>query len=196
MQFKDKVVIMKELKERILKYGKIGESNVLKVDFLNHIVDTQLLYEMGKELSSIFKNCYPSKILTIEASGIAIAASCALELRLPFVIAKKDYSINSPTDVYKTEIYSYTKEKIYNVYVSKNAITPKDRILIIDDFLANGCAVKGLIEIIAKAESTLVGIGICIEKSFQQGLLNPEEQNLNSLVKIKSLDDGVITFAS
>jgi len=185
------------LKERILKDGKIGDGGVLRVnEFLNHLVDTQLLYEIGKAMAGIFRKCQPTKIITIEASGIPIAAFCALELQIPFIIAKKHSPTNLPTDTYNAEVFSYTKKAISNIRVSKDVIHSSDRILIVDDFLARGGAVNGLMTIVKEANATLVGVGICIEKSFQQGAsgLITEGVNLHSLVKIKSLENGTIIF--
>jgi len=186
---------MELLKQRILSEGKIINGEVLQVgSFKEHMIDARLLHEIGKELASIFKDFQPTKILTIEASGIATAAFCALELNIPFIIAKKHNAINITGDVYFTDVFSYTKQTNFNIRVSKECINQNDRILIIDDFLSLGSAVEGLIRIINEANATLIGVGICIEKSFLQGASKLISQgiNLHSLVRIKSLDNGVI----
>jgi xanthine phosphoribosyltransferase len=188
---------LEALKDRIIKDGKVGSDKVLLVDtFLNHMVDTKFVYEIGAEFAKIFAGACPSKIVTVESSGIAIAAYCALHLQIPFVIAKKYYSSNLPKDVYSAEIYSYTKNTSANIYISKEAVSSSDSILIIDDFLAYGSAVLGLTRIINDAQAGLAGVGICIEKSFQPGAneLISKGINLHSLVRIKSLEGGNITF--
>jgi len=189
---------MESLKERILKDGKVVDGNILQVSsFLNHMVDIRLLSDIGKEFASIFTDCRPTKIFTIEASGISIATMCAIEMQVPFIIAKKYSSSNLTDNVYNAEVYSYTKQKAFNISVSKEIINSNDRLLIVDDFLAFGGAVNGMMHIIEEAQATLVGVGICIEKSFQQGASNLISQgiNLHSLVKIKSLENGKIIFA-
>jgi len=188
---------LESLKKRILIDGKVADGNILQVSsFLNHMVDINLLSNIGKEFAAIFKDCLPTKIITIEASGIPIATMCALELQIPFIIAKKYISYNLTDDVYSTEIYSYTKQKSFNIIVLKELINQNDRLLIIDDFLAYGTAIKGIMHIIEEAKATLVGVGICIEKSYQQGAseLLSQGVNLHSLVKINSLENGIITF--
>jgi xanthine phosphoribosyltransferase len=186
---------MDSLKERILKDGRIINGNVLQVGkFLNHLVDVQLLSAIGKEFARFFKDCQPTKIITIESSGIPIAAITSLEMQIPFVFAKKNYSSNLTNDVYSAKVYSFTKKTYFDIYVEKDFIKQTDRLLIIDDFLACGSAANGLIEIIKEADAVLLGVGICIEKSFQQGASNLIKQGINvhSLVKIKSLENGII----
>ena len=186
---------MELLKQRILSEGKIINGEVLQVSsFFNHMIDTHLLYEIGKELAAIFYSFQPTKILTIEASGIAVAAFCALELNIPFIIAKKHNSTSITGDVFTTDVFSYTKQTMFNIRVSKEFISQNDRILIIDDFLSLGSAVEGLMRIINEANATLIGVGICIEKTFLQGAsrLISQGVNLHSLVRIKSLENGVI----
>ena len=186
------------LKERILKEGKVLNGNVVQVSsFLNHMVDTQLLYEIGKEFASVFRAYKPTKVITVEASGIPFAAFCAFELGIPFIIAKKHDSTNLPENFYSAKVFSYTKNLSTNIRVSKDVICKDDRMLILDDFLAYGSAVDGLISIIKETNAELVGVGICIEKSFQDGAVNLASQNVNlhSLVKIKSLENGIVSFA-
>lgn len=188
---------MNFLKERVLKDGVIVDDNVLQVSgFLNHMVDTPLLCEIGKEFANIFRECKPTKIITVEASGIHIATVCALELQIPFVIAKKQGVLNLMGDFYHTEVFSFTKQACYCLCVSKKCIKDKERILIIDDFLAYGNAIDGLIRIINEANAVVVGVGICIEKSFLQGASKLMSQgiNLHSLVRIKSLEGDAIAL--
>ena len=161
---------MNFLEERIARDGIVREGNVLKVDsFLNHQMDVDLLDEIGKELYRRFQDCGITKILTIEASGIALAYACARHFGLPFVFAKKSKSVNIDSDVYMAEIESFTHKCTNHVIVSKKFIQPGERILIVDDFLANGCALRGLISIVEAAGATVAGIGIAIEKGFQAG---------------------------
>ena len=159
---------MKLLEERIRKDGTVKEGNVLKVDsFLNHQMDIDLFNEMGKEWARLFANCPITKILTVEASGIGIACVAAQHFHVPVVFAKKTQSLNIDGEVYSTKIQSFTHKKVYDVIVSKKFIKPEDHILIIDDFLANGCALEGLLEIVKEAGATVEGIGIALEKGFQ-----------------------------
>ena len=161
---------MKMLEDRIRKDGIVREGNVLKVDsFINHQMDIPLFREMAKEWKRLFDGKPINKVLTIEASGIGIAAVVASEFNVPVVFAKKSMSINLDYDNYETKIQSFTHKKIYNVIVSKKFLTPEDHVLIIDDFLANGCALLGLLELTEKAGATVEGIGIAVEKGFQQG---------------------------
>ncbi|MCQ2495062.1 MAG: xanthine phosphoribosyltransferase [Lachnospiraceae bacterium] len=161
---------MKMLEDRILKDGTVKEGNVLKVDsFLNHQIDIELLNEMGKEFKRRFADKKITKILTIEASGIAIASIAAQYFKVPIVFAKKSQSINLDGESYTTKIQSFTHNRVYDVIVSKKYLSPDDHILVIDDFLANGCALKGLIELVKASGASLEGIGIAIEKGFQKG---------------------------
>ena len=161
---------MQLLEERILKDGKVFPGNVLKVDsFLNHQVDVELINEIGKEFYRLFKDCGVNKIFTIEASGIGIACITAQYFHVPVVFAKKTLGKNIAADVYSTPIKSFTHGKTYDVIVSQEFLNKDDRILIIDDFLAQGCALNGLIELIKSAGAQIVGAGIVIEKAFQQG---------------------------
>ena len=190
---------MRLLKERILKDGCVKPGNVLKVDsFLNHMIDIDLLNEMGKEFKRLFEKCQINKILTIEASGIGIACIAAQYFGVPVVFAKKAQSINIDGEVYSARIESYTHKKTYDVIVSKKFIGPKDRVLIIDDFLPNGCALIGLIDIAASAGARVEGIGIAVEKGFQSGgaILRNMGIKLESLAIIDKMnpEDGSIEF--
>ena len=161
---------MKLLEERIRKDGIVKPGNVLKVDsFLNHQMDIELFSEMGKEFKRLYEGCPVNKILTIEASGIGIACVVAQYFHVPVVFAKKTQSINLDGDVYSTKIQSFTHRRIYDVIVSKKFLSPEDHVLIIDDFLANGCALEGLIDIVKSSGATIEGVGIAIEKGFQKG---------------------------
>ncbi|MCR5769090.1 MAG: xanthine phosphoribosyltransferase [Lachnospiraceae bacterium] len=188
------------LKERILKDGTVKAGNVLKVDmFLNHQIDVKLLDEIGREFKRLFGDKQITKILTIEASGIAVACAAAMHFDdVPVVFAKKAQSINLDGESYSTKIESFTHKKVYDVIVSKKYIKPDDKILIIDDFLANGCALLGLIDLVKSAGASVEGIGIVIEKGFQSGGKTIREMGLNlkSLAIIDSMDDttGKIVF--
>lgn len=161
---------MQLLEERINKDGVVKEGGVLKVDsFLNHQIDIDLYNEIGKEFRILFPDKGINKILTIEASGIGIACITAQYFHCPVVFAKKAQSINIDGEVYSTSIDSFTHKRTYNVIVSKRFITPDDNILIVDDFLANGCALLGLIDIVQSAGAKIAGAGIVIEKGFQKG---------------------------
>ena len=194
------VILMNLLKERILKDGTVKAGNVLKVDsFLNHQIDVALLDEIGREFKRLFNDKKITKILTIEASGIAVACAAARHFDdVPVVFAKKAQSINLDGESYTTKIESFTHKKIYDVIVSKKYIGPDDSILIIDDFLANGCALLGLIELVKSAGAKVEGIGIVIEKGFQTGGKTIRDMgiDLKSLAIIESMDDktGNIVF--
>ncbi len=189
---------MQLLEERILKDGKVFPGNVLKVDsFLNHQVDVELINEIGKEFYRLFKDCGVNKIFTIEASGIGIACITAQYFHVPVVFAKKTLSKNIAADVYSTPIKSFTHGNTYDVIVSQEFLNKGDKILIIDDFLARGCALNGLIELIRSAGAEIVGAGIVIEKAFQSGgaSIRSEGIRVESLAMIESMtDDGKITF--
>ena len=161
---------MNFLEERILKDGIVKEGNVLKVDsFLNHQMDVELLDEIGKEFYRRFSDLNITKVLTIEASGIAIAYAVARCFNVPMVFAKKAKSINIDGDMYTTEVESFTHNNKNQIIVSKRFLSSEDRLLIVDDFLANGCALQGLISIAEAAGASVEGIGIAIEKGFQYG---------------------------
>ncbi|MGN0325214.1 MAG: xanthine phosphoribosyltransferase [Lachnospiraceae bacterium] len=191
---------MKLLEERILKDGILKEGNVLKVDsFLNHQMDIDLFNEMGKEFRRLFADVEINKILTIEASGIGIAAIVAQYFdHAKVVFAKKTQSINLDGSVYSTKIESFTHKRTYDVIVAKKYLNPEDKILIIDDFLANGCAVNGLVDLIEASGATLQGVGIAIEKGFQEGGKMLRERGIRveslAIVERMSDDSGEITF--
>ena len=190
---------MKLLEDRIRKDGIIREGHVLKVDsFINHQMDIKLFEEMAKEWKRLFADKKINKILTIEASGIGIAAIVAREFDVPVVFAKKSKSINLDDNNFSTKIQSFTHSKIYDVIVSKKFLSPEDHILIIDDFLANGCALLGLTDLVESAGATVEGIGIAIEKGFQQGgkIIREKGYQLESLAIVESMNaaDNTITF--
>ena len=190
---------MKLLEDRIRKDGIIREGNVLKVDsFINHQMDIGLFEEMAKEWKRLFADKKINKILTIEASGIGIAAIVAREFDVPVVFAKKSKSINLDDNNFSTKIQSFTHGKVYDVIVSKKFLSPEDHILVIDDFLANGCALLGLTELVESAGATVEGIGIAIEKGFQQGgkIIREKGYQLESLAIVENMDvaNKTITF--
>lgn len=192
---------MKELEERIARDGVVKAGNVLKVDaFLNHQCDVELFDHMGAEWARLFEGAGITKILTIEASGIGIACMASRHFgNIPVVFAKKAQSINLDGEQYSTTIYSFTKQKEYPVIVGKRFLNPGDRILIIDDFLANGCALEGLIELCEQAGAEVAGIGIAIEKVHQGGgdRLREKGFQVESLARIVGMDSeaGEIIFA-
>lgn len=190
---------MQLLEERIRKDGSVKAGDVLKVDsFLNHQIDVDLMNEIGKEFHRLFGDRQIDKILTIETSGIAIACIAAQYFHVPVVYAKKARSINLDGEVYATRIESFTHQRVYDVIVSKKYIQPGERMLIIDDFLANGCAVRGLIDLIRSAGAIVEGVGIVIEKGQMPGgrLLREDGIPVESLAVIESMDEktGEITF--
>lgn len=192
-------VIMNFLEERIVKDGIVKEGNVLKVDsFLNHQMDIALFDEMGAEFKKRFADANINKIVTIEASGIGIACIVARHFNVPVVFAKKSKSINIDGDVYKAEVESFTHKCKNNVIVSRKFLGPDDHVLIIDDFLANGCALQGLISIVNEAGGTVEGIGIAVEKGFQNGgrIIRNLGFHLESLAIVESMDatSGEIVF--
>lgn len=192
---------MKLLEERIRKDGVVKPGNVLKVDsFLNHQMDVDLFNEMGKEFKRLFADRPINKILTIEASGIGIACVVAQHFHVPVVFAKKAKSINLDGEMYTTKIESFTHKKVYDVIVAKKFLSPQDHVLIIDDFLANGCAVDGLIDLIRSAGATVEGVGIAVEKGFQRGgdLIRSKGIRVESLAILESMNDetGEIVFRS
>ena len=190
---------MNFLEERITKDGIVKEGNVLKVDsFLNHQMDIRLFDQIGEEFKKRFEGTEINKILTIEASGIGIACVVARHFDVPVVFAKKSKSINIEGDVYVAEVESFTHKCKNQVIVSKKFINPEDKILIIDDFLANGCALQGLIQIVNAAGAQVAGIGIAIEKGFQKGgqIIRNLGYQLESLAIVDSMDaaTGTIKF--
>lgn len=190
---------MRVLEDRIRRDGIVKSKDVLKVDsFLNHQIDIELLDEMGAEFKRLFADAPINKILTIEASGIGIACIAARHFDVPVVFAKKTQSINIDGDVYTTRIQSFTHGRVFDVIVSKKFIGATDHVLIIDDFLANGCALEGLIDICEHAGATVEGIGIGVEKGFQPGGQRIRERGLHleSLAIVESMDPatGEIVF--
>ncbi len=190
---------MNFLEERILKDGIVKEGNVLKVDsFLNHQMDIELFNKIGEEFKKRFEGKEINKILTIEASGIGIACIVAQHFNVPVVFAKKSKSINLEGEMYVAEVESFTHKCKNNVIVSKKFLNPEDKVLIIDDFLANGCALQGLIHIVQSAGATVEGIGIVIEKGFQNGgtIIRNLGFQLESLAIVDSMDaeNGTINF--
>ena len=188
---------MKLLEERILADGIVKEGHILKVDkFLNHQMDPALFLEMGKEWKRLFEGCPINKILTIEASGIGIACIAAQVFGCPVVFAKKTKTNNIASDVYKTNVMSYTTGKSYDVIVSKEFLLPSDKLLLIDDFLANGAALDGLLALAGQAGAEVIGAGIAIEKAFQRGgeRLRRSGLRIEALARIQSMDGGKIVF--
>ena len=190
---------MNFLEERIMKDGVIKPGNVLKVDsFLNHQMDVALIEEIGREFKRRFAGKNITKVLTIEASGIGIAAFVAREFGVPMVFAKKSKSINIDGDIYVAEVESFTHKNKNQVMVSKRFLTSDDHLLIVDDFLANGCALQGLISLASGAGATIEGLGIVIEKGFQNGgrVIRNLGYHLESLAIVESMDceTGSITF--
>ncbi len=188
---------MKALEEKIRRDGQVRPGNILKVDsFLNHQMDIEFINEIGKEFYRLFGDRPITKILTIEASGIGIACLTAQYFHVPVVFAKKSQSVNLDGDLYCTQIASFTHKRTYDVILSKKFLTAEDHVLVIDDFLANGCAVEGLLDIINKAGATLEGVGIVIEKGFQEGgkTLRAKGIDVKSLAIIKGMTDTDIEF--
>lgn len=188
---------MKALEDKIRTEGDVAEGGILKVDsFLNHQLDVAFLNVLGEEFKRLFNSDKITKILTIEASGIAIASIVAQHFNVPVLFAKKAESKNLDKETYESDVYSYTKGKTYKIKVSKKFLTPDDHVLAIDDFLANGEAALGLVDIIEQSGATLEGIGIVIEKGFQKGgdRLREAGINLKSLAIIDSLDNCEIKF--
>lgn len=193
-------ILLKLLEDRIVKDGIVKPGNVLKVDsFLNHQMDISLFNDMGKEFKRLFNDTPINKILTIEASGIGIACIAAQYFdNVPVVFAKKTQTVNIDGEVYSTKIESFTHKRVYDVILSKKYLSSKDHVLIIDDFLANGCALNGLLDIAQKAGATVEGVGIAVEKGFQRGgeLIRQKGIRVESLAIIESMDadSGNIVF--
>ncbi|WP_300350393.1 xanthine phosphoribosyltransferase [Clostridium sp.] len=191
---------MELLKDKIKKEGRVTEDNILMVDsFLNHQMDVQFFNEVGKEFKDRFKNDQVDKILTIESTGIGLGIITAQYFdNVPVVFGKKIERLarNKRESVFSSEVYSFTKKTIYNVVVDKKFIKPGEKILIIDDFLANACAVFGLIDVVKQAGAEVVGVGIVIEKGFQNGRVNLENKGIRveSLVTIDKIENGEVYF--
>lgn len=190
---------MNFLEERIIKDGVVKSNTILKVDsFLNHQIDTGLLDEIGKEFKKRFDGEPINKILTIEASGIGIACITALHFGVPMVFAKKSKTSNLGNDVYTAEVKSFTHNEVRTIIVSKDYLTENDHVLIVDDFLANGCALKGLISVCRQANATVEGIGIAVEKGFQNGgqIIRELGYRVESLAIVDSMNakTGAVVF--
>jgi len=188
---------MKVLQEKILNEGKVLSGDVLKVDaFLNHQIDPVLMQEIGKEFAKRFKEENITKIVTIESSGIAPAVMAALELGVKVVFARKRKSLTLQDNMYVANVYSFTKQETNEISLSRNHIDENDHVLIIDDFLANGQAALGLMSLVEQAGASIAGIGIVVEKAFQDGGKKLREQGVRveSLAEIASLDNGTVTF--
>lgn len=191
---------MNKLKEKIISDGKVFEGDVLKVDsFLNHQIDTELLKWIGEEFRRRFDGFKIDKILTIEASGIAIASSVALCFGVPLLFAKKSESVNVTGNKFFSKVYSFTHKCWNTIYVSAEYLSKGERVLIVDDFLASGSAIEGLVDLVSQADAEVAGIGICIEKSFQDGGMKIRTRGymLESLAIIESMDNRTqeITFS-
>ena len=183
---------MELLKERIRRDGRVYPGGVLKVDsFLNHQMDVELFTEIGKEFQRLFEGEKITKILTIEASGIGIACVAAQCFGVPVLFAKKNKTKNIAGDVYTSKVESFTHGRVYDIIVSREFLRPEDRVLLIDDFLANGAALMGLITLVREAGATLIGAGICIEKAFQPGGQRIREMGVRveSLARVKSMSE-------
>lgn len=188
---------MRELEEKIRKYGTVLPGNVLKVDaFLNHQVDPQLMLHVGQEFAKLFADEGVTKVWTVESSGIAPAVMTGLAMHVPVIFARKHKSLTLNQNMYVADVYSYTKKTTNRISISKKYVSPDDKILMIDDFLANGQAVEGMLEIADQAGVQVAGAGIVIEKSFQPGAneLKDRGVRLESLARIKSLKDNQIEF--
>ncbi|KGZ41641.1 xanthine phosphoribosyltransferase [Bacillus anthracis] len=188
---------MKVLQEKILNEGKVLSGDVLKVDaFLNHQIDPVLMQEIGKEFAKRFKEENITKIVTIESSGIAPAVMAALEFGVKVIFARKRKSLTLQDNMYVANVYSFTKQETNEISLSRNHIDESDRVLIIDDFLANGQAALGLMSLVEQAGASIAGIGIVIEKAFQDGGKKLREQGIRveSLAEIASLDNNAVTF--
>lgn len=192
------VIKMQIIKDKILSESQVLGNDILKVDmFLNHQLDIRLLSEIGKEFKRLFDGKGINKIVTIEASGIAIACMTAIHFDVPVVYAKKGNAKNIGDDVFISSVYSFTKFDTYKISISKQYLSNNDKILIVDDFLANGHALSGLIDIANQAEAEIIGAGIVVEKAFQSGgdRLRKKGIDIKSLAVIKSIDDGKVVFA-
>ncbi|MBP3627370.1 MAG: xanthine phosphoribosyltransferase [Clostridia bacterium] len=190
---------MKALEEKILKEGTVLPGNILKVaSFLNHKLDVDFIMEMGKEIARIFADEKITKILTVETSGIAIAMGAAAAMHVPVVFAKKHKSGNLSGQMYKTVVHSYTHGVDYTIVVSCEFLDENDKILIVDDFLANGKALNGLIDIVGQAGATVVGCSCAIEKGFQGGgdALREQGIRVESLAIVEQMSDDSLTFRS
>ncbi len=192
----ERMIGLKLLEDRIRRDGIVRDGGVLKVDsFLNHQMDVPFFTEMAKEFERLYHNCGVNKILTIEASGIGVACITAQVFGCPLVFAKKSKTLNIAGDVWTSRVHSFTHNRDYDIIVSKDYLTSADRVLLIDDFLANGAALRGLIDLCSQAGAEVVGAGICIEKAFQPGgdLIRGSGVRVESLARIRSMSaaDGI-----
>ena len=189
---------MQKLKERIAREGKVLPGNIVKVDgFLNHLVDTRLMDDIAEEFAKYFDTKRITRVLTAEASGIALATVCAQHYGVPMLFAKKAKSDNIESGLYQSEVFSYTYKKKVTLLVSQEWLGPEDKVLIIDDFMANGYAMQGLVDIVNAAGSELVGIGVAVEKGFQGGgdkFRAMENVPYHALAVIEKADENGITF--
>ncbi|MBP5992586.1 MAG: xanthine phosphoribosyltransferase [Acinetobacter sp.] len=188
---------MHALEQKILSEGIVLSDQVLKVDsFLNHQIDPVMMQKIGQEFARLFKNAGITKIITIEASGIAPAVMAGLELGVPVIFARKYQSLTLKDDLYRSKVFSFTKQIESTIAISKKHIAATDKVLVIDDFLANGQAALGLADLIHQADASVVGIGIVIEKSFQPGrdLLLEKGYRVESLARVQSLANGKVEF--
>ena len=188
---------MKALEEKILREGEILPGNIVKVGrFLNQQIDVAFLMEMGREIARLFQNEGVTRVLTVEASGIPLAVAAAAALNVPMVFAKKHQSANLTGDLYSAEVFSFTHKKTYTIMMSRDYLSASDRVLIVDDFLALGNAVGGLIQIIDEAGASLAGVSAAIEKGFQGGgdALRAKDIRVESLAIIDAMDDTTITY--
>ena len=188
---------MREMEDKIRSEGQILPGGILKVgSFLNQQIDTEFLRAMGREIARLYAGCGVTKILTIEASGIAIAAAAAMELGVPMLFAKKHKTSNVDGSVYSTVVHSFTHGMDYTVVVSRDYLLPTDTVLLVDDFLANGAALRGLVDLVGQAGAKCAGAAIAIEKAFQGGgdALRAGGVRVESLAVIDSMDGGTVTF--
>ena len=188
---------MHALEQKILAEGIVLSEEVLKVDsFLNHQIDPIMMQQIGQEFARLFKDAGITKIITIEASGIAPAVMAGLELGVPVIFARKYQSLTLKDDLYRSKVFSFTKQTESTIAISNKHISSTDKVLVIDDFLANGQAALGLADLIHQANAEVVGIGIVIEKSFQPGrdLLLEKGYRVESLARVKSLTNGTVEF--
>ncbi|MBM7855915.1 xanthine phosphoribosyltransferase [Desulfohalotomaculum tongense] len=188
---------MKQLKEKIITEGKVISDTVLKIDsFLNHQLDPFFLKEIGDEFARRFRDQGVTKILTVEASGIAVGLMTGIALNVPVLFAKKKQATTLDQHYFSSTIYSFTKKESVEIFVSKAYLGPEDKVLIIDDFLARGEALRGMLDIVLQANAALVGVGIVVEKAFQHGgeKLRAEGIRIESLARIASLKDGKVEF--
>ena len=188
---------MYALEQKILAEGIVLSEEVLKVDsFLNHQIDPVMMQQIGQEFARLFKDAGITKIITIEASGIAPAVMAGLELGVPVIFARKYQSLTLKDDLYRSKVFSFTKQTESTIAISKKHISSTDKVLVIDDFLANGQAALGLADLIHQAEASVIGIGIVIEKSFQPGrdILLEKGYRVESLARVKSLANGTVEF--